>query len=257
MLLRDLQSQFSRALLDRQPALMRDVIVARGFDTTQRLNVYRNNINATLCEALEDIYPSSYALVGEEFFKFAARAYVRTHAPHTGDLRDYGEHLPALLQSMPETQSVPYLPDIARIDWACHIVFHAERAASVKISALNDYSADDYAQLLLNIHPAIRPVGSDFPIFDIWDFASSADPENAAPPSTAAGGQSVLAVRRNGAVMVVKIETELCQMIALALSGKTLGSIIPSISEFNPEYNLQVGLNRLFSLGAVSSITLE
>lgn len=256
MQLRDLQEQFKAEVLDKQPTPLQDAIEQRGFRPAQRINIYRNNINTTLIEALQSIYPVSRAMVGEEFFKSMARAYVQQHNPETADLKDYGGHLPAFMQSMPALENLSYMPDVARIDWACHVSLHAESAPALGVSELGEFSPDSQEHLILHLHPAVIQVRSSFPIFDIWEFANLNDPD-AAAPDLGENGQSVLIYRKRNTVKVAHISVEMTAMIDLISKKQTLGTVIASILEIKPDYNLQIGLHQLFSFDAVCSITVK
>lgn len=256
MQLRELQEQFTAEVLDKQPGPVQGVIEPRGFLPEQRLKIYRNNIYSTLIESLQSIYPVSCTMVGEEFFRSMARAYIRTHIPETGDLRDYGETLPAFMESMPELENFPYMPDVAKIDWACHVSFHADSAPALTVSKLNEFSPDTHEHLILHLHPAVSPINSNFPIFDIWEFGTANDPDCAAPDLNA-HGQSVLVYRKNNAVKVANVDSELFTMVDLASKEHTLGKIIATILEMKPDYNLKSGLYQLFSFDTVRSITVR
>ncbi len=257
MKLRELQRQFkSEVLLGQQSTDLQNLIEAGSFRTDQRINVYRNNIEATLVESLESIYPVSHALVGENYFRHMARAYVREHAPDTGDLRNYGEHLPQFMHSMPGTENFAYLFDIAKIDWACHISFHAVSEIHLPITSLSQFSVDVYESLLFTMNPAAAAVRSEFPIFDIWDYATSDNTDKPAPDINVQG-QQVLICRTENTVKVVQIDQNFYDMFFLFNQQQTLATVFQSLLEANPEYNLQEGLNSLFAYGLVTEIKVD
>ncbi len=256
MQLRELQSQLSAEILCGENTSIQSLVEQRGFKATQRINVYRNNIFATLTETLSNIFPVCCAMVGEEFFKSMARIYIRSHTPESGNLHDFGEHLPSFVESMPELTSYPYLSSLAEIDWACHQAFHSASATALDISSLGDFSPDNYEDLQFEFHPAIHTIKSKFPIFDIWEFATS-NGRTDTIPNINSEGQQVLIHRQKSGVKVVNIENDLFQMIHYLREHETLGATITSILDLNPEYNLKEGLNRLFSFGAVSTITVK
>ncbi len=256
MQLRDLQKEFKSELLRGQTAHIHSLIESRGFQAAQRLNIYRNNIEATLSEALASIFPISCVMVGDEFFNHMARTYIHSQTPVSGDLRDYGAQLPAFMQSIPELKELGYLPDIAKIDWACHTAFHAASVPAVEIDSLRQYSAQDYESLQFTLHPAVSAIQSSFPIFDIWDFATNTVPDTTVPTITA-NGQQVLVYRRDHTVKVAQIGPEFFALFDCIAQQQTLGCAFPSLLATNPEYNLQEELNRLFSFGAVSMITIK
>ena len=256
MQLCELQSQFSAEILCEENTSVQTLIEQRGFQSTQRVNIYRNNIFSTLTETLSNIFPVTCAMVGEEFFKSMARIYIRSHTPDSGNLHDFGEHLPSFIESMPELSNYPYLSALAEIDWSCHLAFHSASATALDISSLGDFSPENYEDLQFEIHPALHTIKSNFPIFDIWNFATSNGHADTIPDINSKG-QQVLIYRPESSVKVVNIEDGLFQMINFLRSHKTLGATFTSILDLNPEYNLKEGLNRLFSFGAVSTITVK
>ncbi len=256
MQLRELQSQFSAEILCGENTSIQTLVEQRGFQAKQRISVYRNNIFATLTETLSNIFPVSCAMVGEEFFNSMARIYIRSHTPDSGNLHDFGEHLPSFIESMPELSNYPYLSALAEIDWACHQAFHSVSATALDISSLGDFSPDNYEDLQFEFHPSIHTVKSKYPIFDIWDFATSNGHADTIP-NIKSEGQQVLIHRSKSGVKVVNIEDELFQMIKSLREHKTLGATFTSTLDLNPEYNLKEGLNRLFSFGVVSTITVK
>lgn len=256
MQLRDLQKEFKTELLRGQTTGVQPLIEARNFHATQRLNVYRNNIETTLIETLASIYPVSCLMVGEAFFNHMALAYVRSQYSDSGDLRHYGAELPTFMQSMSELRDLGYLPDIAKIDWACHSSFHAASIPAVEIDRLGEYSEQEYENLQFTLHPAVSAIQSDYPIFDIWDFATAPTP-NESVPAIHSDGQQVLVYRVENTVKVAQIGQAFYRLFDLIAQQLTLGTVFPSLLATIPEYNLEKELNRLFSFGAVSLITIK
>lgn len=113
------QAAFAQAL--GEPALPAPADIQRpepGAMQTRRFDVYRNNVAVALSDALRDIYPAVQALVGEEFFQACARVYVEHAQPASPLMHLYGAEFGAFLDDFPPAQSVPYLGDVARLEFA-------------------------------------------------------------------------------------------------------------------------------------------
>ena len=122
--LRELQQAFAAAVLDNQPAVLahvRDGI----FPAARHVQVYRNNTFANLTDALAACYPVVRRLVGAGFFDYAADAYIRHHPPASGNLHDFGAELADFIAAFPPAQSLAYLPEVARLEWAWQQSYHA------------------------------------------------------------------------------------------------------------------------------------
>ncbi len=64
-----------------------------------RFGIYKNNVYAHLIEALEASFPVVKRLVGDDFFRFAARSYIPRHPSRSGALLDFGGSFVEFLES--------------------------------------------------------------------------------------------------------------------------------------------------------------
>jgi len=112
----ELQQGFADALRGRGDAVSAWVDGA-GLDPAARLRIYQHAAAATLTAALRDSYPAVCAMVGDPFFDALAARYRRQHPSICGNLQHFGENLADFIATMPEAQNLPYLPDLARLEW--------------------------------------------------------------------------------------------------------------------------------------------
>src|SRR5262249_59736878 len=85
---------------------------------------------ATLPAVLEPAYPVVSALVDRRFFGYAADAFIRRHPPAGARLGEDGADVPEFLAAFPPCAHLPYLPDVARLEWAVHRAPTAPPAAA-------------------------------------------------------------------------------------------------------------------------------
>ncbi len=107
----ELQAQFGAALL-----------AAGG---SPGMQVYRGNVFGNWSKALAGAYPIVRKIVGEEFFGGLAGEYARAHPSTSGDLNEYGAQLAGFVAAFPHTLDLPYLPDVARMEWLAHRAYYA------------------------------------------------------------------------------------------------------------------------------------
>jgi len=169
-------------------------------DAVRRLAVYRHNVFTNLRNVLGDIFPVVKRIVGEAFFVHAADQFIRTHPSHSGDLNRYGAQWPAFLAGYPHAAELPYLPDVARLEWAWHACFHAAEAATLDLGRLADVPAGLHGALVFRLHPAVRLLASEFPILRIWQ-VNQDDYSGALEIDWEQGGDHLL-VRRDDAQSV-------------------------------------------------------
>jgi hypothetical protein len=193
--LRELQLGFAAALLDGDTGGFDRHIHAAGLSGARRLQVYRNNIVLGLTGALEAVYPVVRRLVGEGFFQYAAAQYIACHPSRSGDLHEFGEHFPPFLQSFAPAADLVYLPDVARLEWAYHQVFHAARHPPLDLAMLAQAPAERQGALRFQLHPAARLLESAFPILRIWQ-VNQDDYSGDSTVDLTEGGVKLLAIRR-------------------------------------------------------------
>ena len=192
--LRELQLGFATALLDGDAGGFDRHIRAAGLSGARRLQVYRHNTLLGLTGALEAVYPVVRRLVGEAFFRYAAAQYIARHPSRSGDLHEFGEHFPLFLQSFAPVAEWVYLPDVARLEWAYHQVFHAANHPPLDLTALAQVPAEQQGELRFQLHPAARLLESTFPILRIWQV--NQDDDTGDPPvDLAEGGVKLLVFR--------------------------------------------------------------
>src|SRR5574338_1556162 len=131
--LREIQSSLRIALLggDEEPActwLRGDRLepVARGA-------IYRHHVVATLTAALRATFPVVCRLVDERFFAYAADRYIQTDPPSGPCLFEYGAGFADFLAEFRACRSLPYLADVARLEWAMQRALHAPDAIPLPI----------------------------------------------------------------------------------------------------------------------------
>ena len=163
------------------------------FSDSQRLQIYRNNFVISLREALAGVYPVIHKLLGDEFFEHAAREYSQTYPSRTGNVHDFGDVFSTFLQDFPGLESLPYLPDVARLEWAYHRVFHTQETKALNIGALSTLNETQLMDLEFELSSSFCHLASEFPILHIWQSNQSGhEPEKV---SLDEGGIKLVVVR--------------------------------------------------------------
>ncbi len=144
------------------------------------LAAYVAHAGATAERALAAAYPTVQALVGDEAFALLARALWRRHPPARGDLAWFGETLPGFIAEDEQLADVPYLCDVARLDWS---LARAESAADRAADAASFHllTEADPQELCALLSPGCALIQSPWPIVTVWQAHQPA----AAPPSDA------------------------------------------------------------------------
>jgi uncharacterized protein len=164
-----LQSDFAAALLDPGHAAGLLAALANADPRLlDRLALYRGNVTAAREKALANAYPVVRALVGEEFFAGLARAYGHAHPSRSGDLNVFGERFAAFVAAFEHARSLPYLADVAALEWSVHRAHYAADADPLARDRLGTLAADRLLGTRFSLHPACAWIGSAFPVASIW-----------------------------------------------------------------------------------------
>lgn len=136
-------------------------------DTGARgLKSYQANGHALAQRALQAAYPVVAQLLGEESFADLARALWHAQPPTRGDIADWGDGLAVFLEASAQLQEEPYLPDVARVEWALHLCAGASDAqADLASLALLTTHAPECLQLRTS--PGVAVVCSAWPVASI------------------------------------------------------------------------------------------
>lgn len=251
--LRELQAAFRRSILDNEDAAVAPLVVADRLAAEQRLQVYRNNTFTSLRAALETTFPVVCRLVGDDFFRGAARAFVRQHPPTAPCLGEYGAEFAGFLADFPPARALPYLGDVARLEWALNESHLAAVAVALDPQAIAGLPAADYPALRFVLHPASRLVESRFPIDRIWT-ANQPGADSDAVIDLATGGCSLLVCRDSrgaGFHRVAPAEFRFVERLAL---GRCLAEAYEHAAQDQPDFAPAGILHRLLSCGFLAGI---
>lgn len=236
--LAEMQADFAAALAD--PTRAAPVGPDRRFD------VHRNNRMVSLIEALETSFPVVHRLVGNDFFRAAAKIYIRRWPPRSPVLLLYGESFGDFLENFEPAQGVPYLGDVARLEWARLKAFHAADAEPLSAARLAAVPPQDLAGLRFALHPSLQLLASRWPVASIW----------ADEAADMAVGQQVAVIRPTLSVELRVLPPGGHAFLAALAAGATLGEAAETALASHPDFDLSAHLQGLFALGAVTALLL-
>lgn len=162
-----LQREFVAALFAPEaPAPLAIVETAPGREA--RFAVYRNNTLSNLVAALLDVHPVVARLVGERFFDHVATQYARAYASRSGDIHEYGDQFADFIRAHSAMYTMPWIADVACLEWAWHESFHAASPTPFDWSSLSSIDESMQGRIWFVPNPTLRLVRSDYPILHIW-----------------------------------------------------------------------------------------
>ncbi|RKP48384.1 DNA-binding domain-containing protein [Trinickia fusca] len=184
---------YDRTLDAFASALLDDAIEPEGVTAATRaqLDVYRNNVRLNRVAALADAFPNVVALVGIDYFRALAQAYVMATPATSANLHEDGATLADFIRGFGPAADLPYLADVAIVDWRMHCAYYADDTQPLDPSSVVALGPERLAAASLRLMPSVGLVRSQaWPIADIV-----AMHEGGPVAQLDTGGQSVLVWR--------------------------------------------------------------
>jgi hypothetical protein len=213
-------AQFTAALLDPAAPLPQGLVDPQGRAAPRRFDVYRNNVTLGLIRVLEAGFPATRALVGDAFFAAMAGEYARACPPQTRIMMLYGDDFADFIAQFPPAASLGYLPDVARLEQAIRLSYHAADAMRIDPLVFATLSEADLQMLRLRFAPAVRIVASPWPILGIW----AANMRGAAPPHMAA--EAVIVMRPDFDPLPSVLPHHSLETLRALIAGAKLGAAL-------------------------------
>jgi hypothetical protein len=154
--------------LERQQRDFIDAVLARDTPGDERVAIYHRSALANRRGALAAAYPVVERLVGRAFFDEAAARYGEAFPSRSGDLNAFGGRFAAFLEAYPYARELPYLPDVARLEWAVHESRQSPWGEALDYRALGAVPPDAIGGIRIRVRPSVRLVASPHPILSIW-----------------------------------------------------------------------------------------
>ena len=248
-------TDFGAALLDVEAPTPDGIIGPDGQLAPKRFSVYRNNVISSLTEALEQNFPAIRHLLGDEYFKALARAFVIAHPPVSPVLLWYGREFPDFIAAFPPLASYTYLADVAGLEWAWLQSYHAEDAEILDPQALSRVDAARVGDLQFKIQPAATVLNSRWPILSLVlanRFAIGGSSE-----IDLEQGQSVLVTRPEFDVQMQQMRPGMEVFFSELRRGATLQNAATKACEQNNAFALSECLSDLLAAGTFSGVILD
>lgn len=165
------ESEFRAALLDAEQPVPTGLHDSAARPAGRRFDVYRNNVAASLTDALHEGFPAISSLLGKTNMDGVAGLFLRVHPPRTPRLMLYGAAFPDFLAGLEQLAHLGYLADVARLELALRQAYHSADAAPMTPDRLGQTAPETLLTARLTFAPALRLLRAPWPIHDIWRYA--------------------------------------------------------------------------------------
>ena len=204
-------------------------------------SVYRNTSARGTVEALRASFPTIDALLGEDMFTDVALDYRRDEPPSGPVLSDYGAGFPAWLARQSWTCELPYVADVARLDWLWLESFLGADADAAPMATS--------PQSRVMLHPAARFTWLATPALTIWQAHRAPDGFAQLEPDWVEEG--ALLTRPAQQVRVQQIDRACHYLLLLCASSARIDQCVSAIAEAHPQSNVPELLQQCVAAGAL------
>ncbi|NHQ91076.1 MNIO family bufferin maturase [Janthinobacterium lividum] len=233
------QQSFATALLDTVVPLPSFA----GESVAQRFSLYRGNLGATWRRTLGHAYPVVLALVGEAFFGGLARAYGRQYPSDSADLNQFGERFADFLAIFPPVTQLPYLPDMARLEWAVHLAHYAADAQGLAAESLAALHPDQLEARCFTLHPACVLLASNWQVAPLWQAHQDGEGQGMFPQDMQVASYA-LVCRPRWKAQVLILDAAAHAALVMLQQGQAFGAALDAAFELDPAFDLAAHLRQ-------------
>lgn len=248
-----MQTAFATALLNPHAPIPPGIVTPSGAPL-QRFSVYRNNVMHGLVGVLAAGFPATEQIVGADFFRAMAQAYVAAEPPRTPVLLHYGHSFPQFIAAFAPAAELTYLADVAQLEFLRRQAYNAADADRLTGEDLSRLDPAALGDSVFQLHPACALLRSPHPVATIWAMNSGLEPLHELaewPP------EDVLIFRAGTgleqAVLVHRLSPGTATFLAALRDGATIASAAETAFADAPGFDLAAALALLFGTGLVAT----
>lgn len=249
--LHELQSEFATALLDPVRAPPADVTSHTSPTPTRRFNVYRNNVLVSLTDLLAAYFPVVSRLVGEEFFRSMAHAYIRADPPRSPVLSRYGGNFPAFISRYKPVRDLPYLADVAGLEWLQQRAYHSADRLPLAAADLERIPSQHAAHIVFRLHPSAAVMASPYPFLSIW--RTNTHDAEVVTISLDAGAEAALVLRADLDVKIIPLSNGMQAFVRALRARAPLGEAARYALARDESFDFRFAFAGLLDAGAFAA----
>ncbi|MCW5747590.1 MAG: putative DNA-binding domain-containing protein [Alphaproteobacteria bacterium] len=249
--LADLQTAFRAHVLTGDAELLVDAAVSDRIPAAARLRVYRHHVFTSLSAALGTTFATVRGVVGDDFFAGMARAFITRSPPAGPVLSEYGAAFADFVAQWPAAAQLPYLADVARLDWALNVAYTAPDSPALTGAQLAAVPPDQLGDLRLEPRAGVSLLCSSYPVDRIWALNHGGDKETV---DLDAGGVTLLVFPRDDDAGFASLDSAIAGLTTALAAGNALGGAVEQTMQHHPDLDVGAALGRLLSLGALAAL---
>lgn len=249
------QRSFAAALFDHHHAVEPMLCATQRGTVASGLAIYRNNVYSNYRNNLAHSYAVLERLVGADYFRQLSDEYIAATPSLSGDVRDYGAGYADFLQAHQVVTQLPYLPDVARLEWQCKVVLARARSTPPDLGFLQTLNSDRYPDLHVQFNHASALLASPYPVLRIWQI-NQPDYTGDETIELNMGASHMLVLRHQDTVSVLELGAAEFVFLSQLQQDLRWGDALLAAQAITPDFDLGGCLLRHVNNGAISRFIL-
>jgi len=199
----------------------------------ERLDVYANMYFFRIRDVLAEYFPTLAAALGPAGFHDLVTDYLLAHPPDHPSLRYVGRALPAFVAGHGRAVALPWLPELAALEWARLDVFDRTDVRPLAREALIGLPASAFGELGLRLVPAHEIVVARHAVEEMWRAVEAGGA--AVEPPLAGAGHALLVWRRGVTVYHRPLDRTEVDALAHVRDGCSFGALCAALGRDRPD----------------------
>jgi hypothetical protein len=244
--LRDTQAAFAAHLAGHDRPDLVAAIAGDPRTALRRLQLHRHHVTRSIADALAATFPTVATVVGQEYFGLLASDFMAGTSLKDPVLSRYGGRFPRFVAAKQEMHGLPYLADVARLDWALNVAFHAPLEPRLSVADVACWPQDSLPGLSLRLPAGSSLIESAYPLDLIWQ---ASQPDVSVDRVGLAGGPSYLVVfRRPDDAAFATVSVGGAAFVKSLFEGDRLAIAAQQASQAEEDFDLAATFGRMLGL---------
>jgi len=134
-----------------------------------RLAIYGDGYFIRIVDVMAGNYAVLCAVLGDhEFRHHVAREYLIKHPSIHKCIDNIGNFMPAFLEKHSASRKLPFLADLARLEWAFHESFYADEWPLLDGAAFKDVPIEKWTSARISLDPSVRLLALRHDVVNLW-----------------------------------------------------------------------------------------
>lgn len=150
------------------PSCLESIAEAPPLSREERLDIYAEAYFERLVEVLEDDYAALKRVLGTDLFRALIVDYLEAHPSRDYSAAALGVKMPEFLQTHELSETLPYLPDLARLEWNVVHAFFAQDSEALSLEGLGSITEEQWLSAAFRLDRSVRLLQSRWNIDAVW-----------------------------------------------------------------------------------------